>query len=93
MRLFYALTVIAFFGLGLGVWDMIAPGVGPFYDVAIAIITQGILMIWCLRDLYKRRFPDQRTHLNWFAAFLFLGVFTTTAYLLLVKRRQWSPGE
>lgn len=94
VRLFYALTAVALVSFGLGLWNMaVSPEVGPMYNVAIYIVTQGILMIWCLRDLYKRKFSNDTTKLNWFAAILFLGVVGTTAYLVRVKRHQWLPGR
>jgi len=33
------------------------------YILAVFLISQG-LMIWCLRDLYRRRFSEDRTKLN-----------------------------
>lgn len=59
------------------------------YILAVFLISQG-LMIWCLRDLYRRRFSEDRTKLSiWFAALLLLGVLGTTAYAICVKQRQW----
>lgn len=90
--IFYFLTAISFVSGAWVVRNMsVNPGLLPMYDVAVAIVSQGVLTIWCLRDVYRRRFGDQRAALSWFAAILFLGVFGTTAYLLCVKRRQWFP--
>ena len=90
--LFYALTAVSLVSGGLVLWRTpMSLSLWQMYDLVIHLITQGMLTIWCLRDLYKRRFSDQRTLLNWFAAILFLDVFATTAYLFRVKLRQWVP--
>lgn len=89
---FLVLTLISAVSGGWVLWNMSTnPGLYPMYDVMIAVTTQGILTIWCLRDLYKRRFPSDATKLNWFAAILFLGLVGTTTYLIRVKARQWIP--
>lgn len=92
--LFYGLTAVSVIGAGWVLWNMAVTQIlGHVYDVATYLVSQLVLTIWCLRDLYKRGFPRSATALNWFAVILLFGVVGTTAYLLCVKRRRWVPGK
>ena len=78
------MTAVAFSSLALAVWDQVTkdiPALGIEYLVALAtaIISQLLLMIWCIRDVYRRRFPDNKTLINWLAPIVLFGVFGTTA--------------
>ncbi len=85
---FWLLTGVAIVTFAVFLHQMANPVSFPhLYVLALNLVSQGILTIWCIRDLYRLPFPEDRTKLNWFAALLFLGVVGTTAYALCVKER------
>jgi uncharacterized membrane protein (DUF4010 family) len=95
VRVYFMLTAISVVTFVWVVWvlgHVQPPGLAnPLMPFAIALVSQAILMIWCVRDISRRTFPNSATTLNWAAAVLFLGVVGTTAYVLCVKKRQWKP--
>src|SRR6267142_4958563 len=98
MRAAYSgLTVISFVSFCWTLWgpDRSYPSGSPYQFVpfALHVVCQGILMIWCIRDISRRTFANSAATLNWAAAVVFLGVFGTTIYALRVKRRQWIPHQ
>jgi len=87
---FWFLTAVAIVAFAVWLQQMAYPvSFTHLYLLAVSLVSQGVLIIWCLRDFYRRRFPEDRTKVNWFAALLFLGVLGTTAYAIWVKQRRW----
>jgi len=72
---FWLLTAVACVTFAVFLRQMANPVSFPhLYVLVVNLGSQGILTIWCIRDLYRRPCPEDRTKLNWFAALLFLGV-------------------
>lgn len=89
LGLFCALSVISvasFLWWGLNIAE--PAGLGHLVNAAIFLGSQLILTIWCLRDLYRRRFPDNRTLVNWLTIVVLFGVVGTTAYMVFVMKAQ-----
>ena len=95
IRTYWALTVVSFVSFGWALWvlghEYPVDAWYTFSPFALHVVSQGILMIWCLRDISQRTFANSSTTLNWAGAIVFLGVVGTTAYAVSVKRRQWKP--
>ena len=95
VRLYFILTIISFLTFGWVLWvlghEYPFGSLYPFTPIAIHLVCQGILTIWCIRDLAQRTFASSATTINWLGAVVLLGVVGTTAYALSVKRARWIP--
>ena len=92
MRVFWALTVASAVTFCWVLWVFVQAYpfgfLHPFVPLTIHLPCQGILLVWCLRDMSKRSFPDSATTMNWLFAVLLTGVAGTTIYALNVMREQ-----